>query len=74
MVKVEFLGPMSHIPPVELEANTLQELKEILSKDSALQQWLTISAVAVNDEIIESLSHPLCDGDRIALLPPVCGG
>lgn len=74
MVKVEFLGPMSHIPPVELKANTLQELKEILSKDSALQQWLEISAVAVNDEIIESLSHPLHNGDRIALLPPVCGG
>lgn len=74
MVRVEFLGPMSHIPPAELEVGTLQELKEILSKDSALQQWLEISAVAVNDEIVESLSHPLHNGDKIALLPPVCGG
>ncbi|CAM3320907.1 MoaD/ThiS family protein [Helicobacter labetoulli] len=74
MVKVEFLGPMSYIPSMELEVNTLQELKEVLGKDSALQQWLEISAVAVNDEIVENLSHPLHNGDKIALLPPVCGG
>nr|WP_317403622.1 MoaD/ThiS family protein [uncultured Helicobacter sp.] len=74
MVKVEFLGPMSYIPSMELEVSTLQELKEILGKDSTLQQWLEISAVAVNDEIVENLSHPLHNGDKIALLPPVCGG
>ncbi|TLE01929.1 MoaD/ThiS family protein [Helicobacter japonicus] len=74
MIKVDFLGPMSSIPSRELEANSLKELKEILKQDESLHLWLDISAVAVNDEIIEELSHPLQNGDRVALLPPVCGG
>ena len=74
MIKVGVLGPMSSIPSRELEANSLKELKEILKQDESLHLWLDISAVAVNDEIIEELSHPLQNGDRVALLPPVCGG
>lgn len=74
MIRVDFLGPMSDIPSRELEARTLYELKEILSQDETLRSWLDISAVAVNDEIIEDLSYPLSYGDKVALLPPVCGG
>ncbi|TLD96208.1 MoaD/ThiS family protein [Helicobacter jaachi] len=74
MISVEFLGPMSHFPAREVEASTLQELKDILSKDESLQSWLDISAVAVNDEIIKELSYPLHNGDKVLLLPPVCGG
>ena len=74
MIRVDFLGPMSDIPSRELEARTLYELKEILNQDETLRSWLDISAVAVNDEIIEELSYPLQNGDRVALLPPVCGG
>lgn len=74
MIRVDFLGPMSDIPSRELEAHTLYELKEILNQDETLRSWLDISAVAVNDEIIEDLSYPLSYGDKVALLPPVCGG
>ncbi|AAP76643.1 MoaD/ThiS family protein [Helicobacter sp. MIT 03-1614] len=74
MIRVDFLGPMSDIPSRELEARTLYELKEILNQDETLRSWLDISAVAVNDEIIEDLSYPLSYGDKVALLPPVCGG
>ncbi|MCX2716523.1 MoaD/ThiS family protein [Helicobacter sp. MIT 21-1697] len=74
MIKVDFLGPMSDIPSRELEAHSLKELKEILSQDESLRSWLNISAVAVNDEIIEDLSYPLSYGDKVVLLPPVCGG
>ena len=74
MIRVEFLGPISNSPARALEAQRLAELKELLSKDTSLHSWLDISAVAVNDEIIEELSHPLQNGDRVALLPPVCGG
>lgn len=74
MVKVEFLGPMSNIPSRELEVQSLKELREILSQDETLHCWLEISAVAVNDEIIEDISYPLKSGDKVVLLPPVCGG
>ncbi|WP_304345109.1 MoaD/ThiS family protein, partial [Campylobacter showae] len=39
-----------------------------------LSEWLKICAVAVNDEIASSLDAPLKDGDKISILPPVCGG
>lgn len=74
MVRVEFLGPMSAFKPLDLEVSSLQELKEVLKADEKMHSWLEISAVAVNDEIIENLSHPLKNGDKVVLLPPVCGG
>lgn len=74
MIQVEFLGPMSQIPTQEFQASSLKELKELLCKDENIAQWLPICAVAVNDEIIEDLSHPLKSGDKVAILPPVCGG
>ncbi len=74
MVKVEFLGPMSNIPSRELEVQSLKELREILSQDETLHSWLEISAVAVNDEIIEDISYPLKSGDKVVLLTPVCVG
>lgn len=74
MVRVEFLGPISHISPLELEVSNIDALKERLSKEPELTTWLEISAVAVNDEIITELSYPLKSGDKITLLPPVCGG
>lgn len=73
MVHVEFLGPINK-PPMELEINTLAELRSLLSEDSSIQEWLENSAVAVNDTIIKDVKHPLKDGDKVSLLPPVCGG
>ncbi len=73
MVKVEFLGPISR-EPLEVDIKNLSELKEILQKDESLSEWLESLAVAVNDEIVSSLDVELIDGDKVSLLPPVCGG
>ena len=73
MVKVEFLGPIQKAP-LELKITNLSELATILRQDEELKEWLTNSAVAVNDTLVSSLDAPLKDGDKISLLPPVCGG
>ena len=73
MVKVEFLGPIQK-KPLELDINNLNELAKILQDDEEMQEWLENSAVAVNDTLVSSRDFALSDGDRVALLPPVCGG
>ena len=73
MVKVEFLGPINK-ENLELEVKNLKELKEILQKDESLKEWLELCAVCLNDEIIFDENTKLKNGDKIALLPPVCGG
>ncbi|EAH6126828.1 MoaD/ThiS family protein [Campylobacter jejuni] len=73
MVKVEFLGPINK-ENLELEVKNLKELKEILQKDESLKEWLELCALSLNDEIIFDENTKLKDGDKIALLPPVCGG
>jgi len=73
MVRVEFLGPIQK-EPMELDINNLQELAVILQEDKELSEWLQNSAVAVNDTLVSSLDIELKDGDKISLLPPVCGG
>ncbi|MDC7792369.1 MoaD/ThiS family protein, partial [Campylobacter coli] len=72
MVKVEFLGPINK-ENLELEVKNLKELKEILQKDESLKEWLELCAISLNDEIIFDENTKLKDGDKIALLPPVCG-
>ncbi|MCW1360146.1 MoaD/ThiS family protein [Campylobacter sp. US33a] len=73
MVSVEFLGPINK-PKLELNINNLKELKEILKQDESLKEWLELCAVSLNETIIFDENTPLKDGDKIALLPPVCGG
>lgn len=73
MVKVEFLGPINK-ENLELKVKNLKELKEILQKDESLKEWLELCALSLNDEIIFDENTKLKDGDKIALLPPVCGG
>lgn len=73
MVSVEFLGPINK-PKLELNINNLKELKEILKQDESLKEWLELCAVSLNETIIFDENIPLKDGDKIALLPPVCGG
>ena len=73
MVKVEFLGPIGKAP-LELEVNNLKELSQQLQSDPELAKWLENCAVAVNDTMVADLETPLKDGDRVSLLPPVCGG
>ena len=73
MIKVEFLGPIGKAP-VEIEAKTLAEVSETLKKDEAVAQWLGKCAVAVNDTMVNDLTTVLKDGDKVSILPPVCGG
>lgn len=73
MVTVEFLGPIGR-EPVEIEAESLEDVKALLQEDAQLKEWLQSCAVAVNDGIVSSLDVKLRGGDRISLLPPVCGG
>ncbi len=73
MVKVEFLGPIQK-EPIILEAKNLKEVATFLKQEKDLSKWLSNCAVAVNDSIVDSIDVPLKDGDKISLLPPVCGG
>jgi len=73
MVRVEFLGPIQK-EALEIEITNLSELAQILQADEELSEWLQNSAVAVNDTLVSSLDYSLQDGDKISLLPPVCGG
>lgn len=73
MVKVEFLGPIKR-EGLSIEAKSLSEVANILNQDSELKSWLQNAAVAVNDKIVKDIDTPLKDGDRISILPPVCGG
>ena len=73
MIQVEFLGPIEK-PSISLEAKSLKEVAEALKEDQEVAKWLESCAVAVNDTLVKSLDTPLNDGDKISLLPPVCGG
>lgn len=73
MVKIEFLGPINK-EDMSLEISNLLELGEILKNDSDVSNWLETCAVAVNDTLISSKDIKLKSGDKVSLLPPVCGG
>jgi len=73
MVKVEFLGPIGK-EPVEMDAKTLADVSAKLKEDGTLTQWLDKCAVALNDTMVNDLEIVLKDGDKVSILPPVCGG
>ena len=73
MVIIEFLGPIKR-EPLTVEVKDLKELYELFAKDSELREWIDNSAVAVNDEIIKDKEYKFKDGDKVSILPPVCGG
>ena len=73
MVRVEFLGPIQK-EPLELDIANLNELADILKDDAQMHEWLQNSAVAVNDTLVSTRDFELKDGDKVVLLPPVCGG
>jgi molybdopterin synthase sulfur carrier subunit len=73
MIRVEFLGPIGK-ESIEVEADTLKELSDFLKQDEALSSWLPKCAVALNDTMISDLNTSLKAGDKITILPPVCGG
>ena len=73
MVKVEFLGPINR-DSIEIEASTLLDVSTYLKQDEEIAKWLDKCAVALNDTMINNLNTNLKDGDKISILPPVCGG
>ncbi|MBZ7979934.1 MoaD/ThiS family protein [Campylobacter sp. RM12640] len=73
MVKVNFLGPINK-NSIELDVKNILELKNELLKFEDLKEWLEISAIAINDNFIDSLDISLQDNDVVSILPPVCGG
>ena len=73
MVKVEFLGPIGKAP-MEMEAATLADVSAKLKEDTSLIAWLDKCAVALNDTMVNDITTVLKDGDRVSILPPVCGG
>jgi len=73
MIKVEFLGPIGKAP-IEMKATTLVEVSAKLKEDGTLTEWLDKCAVALNDTMVNDLSTSLKAGDRVSILPPVCGG
>ena len=73
MVIVKFLGPINK-DDMKLDIKNLAELSEILKNDKEISSWLETCAVAINDTLICSKDVDLKDGDKISLLPPVCGG
>ncbi|MEA3383809.1 MAG: MoaD/ThiS family protein [Campylobacterota bacterium] len=73
MVTIEFLGPIGK-KPIKVDIENLNQLSDILKNDDSLKEWLLNSAVAVNDILVQDNSVVLKDGDRVSLLPPVCGG
>jgi molybdopterin synthase sulfur carrier subunit len=73
MVTVEFLGPIGK-DDITLDAKTLADVAKVLQQDDEVNAWLSKCAVALNDNIVSDLDIKLKDGDKISLLPPVCGG
>ena len=73
MIEVELLGPLGN-QKFTINAKDFYALKKELQQDSAIQNWLKDCAIALNDEIVQSLDTPLKDGDKVVILPPVCGG
>ncbi|RXJ80283.1 MoaD/ThiS family protein [Arcobacter sp. F2176] len=73
MVTIEFLGPINK-KPLNLDIKNLSELSIFLKDDQDMVKWLENCAVAVNDMMVSSKDVELSSGDKVSLLPPVCGG
>jgi len=73
MVVIDFLGPIAR-DSIELDIKTLKELSNFMQNDENLRVWIDKCAIAVNDKIITDKNYILKDGDRVSILPPVCGG
>lgn len=74
MIKVEFLGPIG-LDSIEIDVNNLEQLSGTLKNISGMEQWIDISAIAINDKVVTKRENFLLnDGDIVSVLPPVCGG
>ena len=72
--KVRYGGVIEGDWSIDLDIKNLSELSNILKNDEKISSWLETCAVAVNDTLVFSKNFELKSGDKISLLPPVCGG
>ncbi len=73
MVTVEFLGPIGK-ESMQVDITNLSQLSDILKDEQDVANWLENCAVAINDTLVSSKDCQLNSGDKVSLLPPVCGG
>lgn len=73
MVTVEFLGPIGK-ESMQVDITNLSQLSDILKDEKDVANWLENCAVAINDTLVSSKDYQLNSGDKVSLLPPVCGG
>ncbi len=73
MVSVEFMGPIG-VEKKTFDVKNLNELKAVLKEMPEVAKWLDISAIAINEVIANNIDQELKSGDRVVILPPVCGG
>ena len=73
MVIIDFLGPIAQ-ESIELDIKTLKDLSVFMENNESLRDWIDKCAIAVNDKIVTDKNYILKDGDRVSILPPVCGG
>jgi len=73
MVLIDFLGPINR-DSIELDIKSIKELSLYMQNDESLKEWIDNCAIAVNDKIIKDKNYELKSGDRVSILPPVCGG
>ena len=73
MIKIEFLGPIAQ-ESIKMEATSLQDVADRLQEMDTVNIWLDRCAVAVNDVMTNDLTKVLNSGDKVSILPPVCGG
>lgn len=67
------MGPLGN-KTFQSQAEDFHALKQELQAIPELNGWLKDCAIALNNEIVTSLDTPIKNGDKVVLLPPVCGG
>lgn len=83
-MQLVFLGKFGDIAPEHLihpqlpdEVQTLADLKSWIARQApqlGRAMALTPTRVAVNQALVQDLSHRIAAGDEIAFLPPMSGG
>ena len=48
-------------------------MEELTRRNPRFNEWRSAIRLAVNQEYVSS-DHALCDGDEVAIIPPVSGG
>jgi molybdopterin converting factor subunit 1 len=69
----EIAGSDEQTVVVAPQADAAEVLRQLVERHPALAPWQGSLRMAVNCEYV-SLTHPLKEGDEVAIIPPVSGG